>query len=63
MEELRKRQQEENKTFELGKLAYARGQYETACKLFEDAVGRVGKHTQAGGEAQLWLALAYQVRV
>ncbi|CAD7702338.1 unnamed protein product [Ostreobium quekettii] len=58
--ELRQKQRKENRTFELGKLAYSRGQYDAASKLFQNAVAKVGANTLTGGEAQLWLALAYQ---
>lgn len=47
---------------ELGKEAYACGEYVAAAKLLEVAVEKVGASSQMGGEGQLWLALAYQVR-
>jgi hypothetical protein len=34
----------------------------TPCLLFQVAVEELGSNTPMGGEAQLWLALAYQVR-
>ncbi len=49
-------------TLDLGKEAYACGEYAAAVKLLEKAVEEVGPDSQLGGEAQLWLALAYQVR-
>jgi hypothetical protein len=45
-----------------GKLAYERGQYESSVGFLEQAVEKAGKTSIAGGEAQMWLALAYQVR-
>lgn len=47
--------------FTLGKLAYGKGQYNTAVQLFTQALDREGPFSPLGGEVQLWLALAYQV--
>jgi hypothetical protein len=45
----------------LGKEAYSCGEYPAAVELLEQAVDELGTTSQLGGEAQLWLALAYQV--
>jgi NADH:ubiquinone oxidoreductase subunit F (NADH-binding) len=45
-----------------GKKAYERGQYENSVSFLEQAVEKAGKATILGGEAMMWLALAYQVR-
>lgn len=44
-----------------GKKAYERGQYENSVSFLEQAVEKAGKATILGGEAMMWLALAYQV--
>ena len=46
----------------LGKYAYERGQYQKAVEALEEALDREGPFTQLGGDIQLWLALAYNVR-
>jgi hypothetical protein len=48
--------------FAQGKVAYERGQYPASARLLEQALNEEGPFTQLGGEIQLWLALAYQVR-
>ena len=48
--------------FILGKYAYERGQYQKAVEALEEALDREGPFTQLGGDIQLWLALAYNVR-
>ncbi|KAH7616052.1 hypothetical protein Ndes2526B_g09365 [Nannochloris sp. 'desiccata'] len=59
-EELRKEKEARAVKFSQGKIAYERGQYDTAAKLFETALNEEGPFTQLGGEIQMWLALAYQ---
>jgi hypothetical protein len=59
-EELRKEKEARAVKFSQGKVAYERGQYDTAAKLFETALNEEGPFTQLGGEIQMWLALAYQ---
>jgi tetratricopeptide (TPR) repeat protein len=46
----------------IGKYAYERGQYQRAVEALEEALDREGPFTQLGGDIQLWLALAYNVR-
>ncbi|GIL46714.1 hypothetical protein Vafri_3632 [Volvox africanus] len=48
------------RNLELGKRAYACGEYPASVRLLEQAVTDVGADTVLGGEAQLWLGLAYQ---
>ncbi len=48
--------------FVLGKYAYERGQYQRAVEALEEALEKEGPFTQLGGDIQLWLALAYNVR-
>lgn len=50
------------RNIELGKKAYEYGQYPEAVKFLEDGVNEAGRNSNFGGEGQLWLALAYQVR-
>lgn len=59
-EELRRERAARARKFELGKQAYARGQYPTSTQLLERALDDEGPFSQLGGEIQLWLALAYQ---
>lgn len=65
--ELRKEDEEArnrlSRNFMLGKEAYACGEYLAAVTLLEAAVEELGVNSQLGGEAQLWLAMSYQVRV
>lgn len=49
------------RNLELGKKAYECGEYPASVKLLEAAVNDLGADTVLGGEAQLWLALSYQV--
>jgi hypothetical protein len=42
--------------------AYERGEYPQSVALLEQALKDVGEYSIVGGEVQLWLALAYQVR-
>jgi hypothetical protein len=42
--------------------AYERGEYPQSVALLEQALKDVGEYSVVGGEVQLWLALAYQVR-
>lgn len=49
--------------FVIGKYAYERGQYQKAVEALETALDREGPFSQLGGDIQLWLALAYNVRV
>lgn len=51
------------RNLELGKRAYECGEYPASVRLLEQAVRDVGPDTALGGEAQLWLGLAYQVGV
>lgn len=51
-----------SRNLNLGKRAYEVGEYMASVKLLEQAVQDVGPDTTLGGDAQLWLALAYQVR-
>ncbi|KAI8467958.1 MAG: hypothetical protein J3K34DRAFT_428856 [Monoraphidium minutum] len=46
--------------FEAGKAAYERGEYPESVASFEKAVEQSGRQTAAGGDALMWLALAYQ---
>ncbi|KXZ52800.1 hypothetical protein GPECTOR_8g187 [Gonium pectorale] len=48
------------RNLELGKRAYECGEYPASVRLLEQAVRDVGAETALGGEAQLWLGLAYQ---
>ncbi|GLC37815.1 hypothetical protein PLESTB_001479500 [Pleodorina starrii] len=48
------------RNLELGKKAYECGEYPASVRLLEQAVRDVGPDTVLGGEAQLWLGLAYQ---
>ncbi|KAG2498892.1 hypothetical protein HYH03_003083 [Edaphochlamys debaryana] len=48
------------KNLELGKKAYECGEYPASVRCLEQAVRDVGEDTVMGGEAQLWLGLAYQ---
>ncbi|GIL70912.1 hypothetical protein Vretimale_3875 [Volvox reticuliferus] len=48
------------RNLELGKRAYECGEYPASVRLLEQAVKDVGADTVLGGEAQLWLGLAYQ---
>jgi hypothetical protein len=41
--------------------AYERGQYGDSVSFLEKAVEQTGKASVIGGEAMMWLALAYQV--
>lgn len=59
-EELRREKAVRAAKFELGKQAYARGQYPASAELLERALDDEGPFSQLGGEIQLWLALAYQ---
>lgn len=43
--------------------AYERGQYQDSVQFLEKAVEQTGKASIMGGEAMMWLALAYQVRL
>ncbi|KAG1670737.1 hypothetical protein FOA52_013964 [Chlamydomonas sp. UWO 241] len=47
------------RSYVLGKEAYECGKYPQAVKLLELGVEEAGENTVAGGESQLWLALAY----
>jgi len=49
-----------SENFALGKEAYSCGEYGASVVLLERAVEELGEQTVLGGEAQLWLALAYQ---
>ena len=49
--------------FVIGKYAYERGRYQQAVEALETALDREGPFTQLGGDIQLWLALAYNVRL
>ncbi|KAL6748275.1 hypothetical protein V8C86DRAFT_1176484 [Haematococcus lacustris] len=49
-----------SKHLALGKEAYSCGEYAAAVRLLEVATEELGQQTVLGGEAQLWLALAYQ---
>ena len=53
---------ERYREFTLGKYAYGKGQYQSSTQLFTVALDREGPFSPMGGEIQLWLALAYQVR-
>eukprot|EP00878_Enallax_costatus_P017611 GHUV01018504.1.p1 GENE.GHUV01018504.1~~GHUV01018504.1.p1 ORF type:complete len:182 (+),score=36.35 GHUV01018504.1:205-750(+) len=55
------RRQREAAYFEAGKKAYERGQYENSVSFLEKAVEQCGRTSVSGGEAMMWLALAYQV--
>jgi hypothetical protein len=48
--------------FEAGKAAYERGEYPDSVAAFERAVEENGRSSVIGGEALMWLALAYQAR-
>jgi hypothetical protein len=55
------RRKREAKYLELGKKAYEFGEYPTSVEYLERAVEDCGRETSYGGEALMWLALAYQV--
>jgi hypothetical protein len=55
------RRAREAKYFEAGKAAYERGEYPDAVACFERAVEDNGRQSAIGGDALMWLALAYQV--
>ena len=61
-EELRREKEARAVKFSAGKLAYERGNYPASSLFLEQALDEEGEFTQLGGEIQLWLALAYQVR-
>lgn len=46
-----------------GKRAYEKGRYQDSVRLFEKALNEEGWMSRLGGDIQLWLALAYQVRL
>jgi hypothetical protein len=48
---------------EAGKQAYERGQYQDSVSFLQTAVEKAGKTSMLGGEALMWLALAYQVGI
>ena len=52
-----------NGNFERGKYAYSRGVYTSAVGLFKQALDEEGPFTAMGGDIQMWLALAYEVRM
>lgn len=56
----RERKAAENVHFKYGKYAYGKGEYDTAVEALEKAVEECGSLSMGGGEASLWLALAYQ---
>jgi hypothetical protein len=45
-----------------GKRAYEKGLYQDSVRYFEKALNEEGWMSRLGGDIQLWLALAYQVR-
>lgn len=55
------RKKREAAFLEAGKQSYERGQYENSVAFLEKAVEKSGKASVLGGEAMMWLALAYQV--
>lgn len=61
-EELRRLKDLNNVKFSQGKKAYSIGQYMASMLLFKEALQKEGEYSALGGEIQLWLALAYQVR-
>lgn len=54
---------ERYRDFTLGKHQYGKGQYQSSTQSFTAALDREGPFSPMGGEIQLWLALAYQVRI
>lgn len=54
---------ERSREFSIGKYAYERGRYQDAVLALEVALNKEGPFSQLGGDIQMWLALAYQVRV
>ena len=62
-EELRRLKEVNNVKFSQGKKAYSIGQYMASMLLFQEALQKEGEYSALGGEIQLWLALAFQVRV
>ncbi|WIA29826.1 hypothetical protein OEZ86_012297 [Tetradesmus obliquus] len=54
------RKKREAAYMEAGKMAYERGQYSDSVTFLERAVEQSGKASVLGGEAMMWLALAYQ---
>lgn len=48
--------------FRYGELAYSKGEYKNSALAFQIAVDEAGPQTVAGGEASIWLGLAYQVQ-
>ena len=51
-----------NASFEQGKQAYSRGRYTSSVGLFKKALDEEGPFTGMGGDIQIWLALAYEVK-
>ena len=54
------RREREARNLQAGKRAYSSGEYPAAVKLFEAAADDTGRLSPLGGEALMWLALAYQ---
>jgi hypothetical protein len=54
------RREREARNLTAGKRAYESGEYPAAVKLFEAAADDTGRLSPLGGEALMWLALAYQ---
>ena len=56
---IKERDAQVNEIIEKGKSAFSNGKYGNAARLFESALEITTKDTLAGGQAQIWLALAY----
>ncbi|GMH39287.1 hypothetical protein BSKO_07185 [Bryopsis sp. KO-2023] len=56
----KEREAAENVNFKIGKYAYSKGDYSGAVEALEKTVEECGTLSAVGGEASLWLALAYQ---
>eukprot|EP00894_Picocystis_sp_ML_P005025 jgi/Pico_ML_1/55542/g1214.t1 len=59
-EEIKSREANARKVFQLGQNAYERGAYQQSADIFEYALENVTRpNSMVGGEIQLWLALSY----
>ena len=46
--------------YQAGKAAYERGDYRVSVKHLEAASALMSRNSRLGGEAQIWLAIAYE---
>lgn len=54
------KQRKADALYTMGKLAYEQGAYKNSVTALEEAMEILSPNSEAGGEAQLWLALAYE---